>query len=421
MQPPKLFLRFALFSGLALAAAVGLALLLASRNANDRARNRALGDATAVARQFASDDLSRSAFRWPRPAGAGSDLPLFLAGFFTPTTAAHDPAQVILYSRNGIVTYAADHRLIGTRAADFDARARGARASAVQRRQEHPVRVRPGEVRLWGADSTRRDSARAELRADRRRDPRRLHHAGDHDRAGARRPLSRDAADHAPRRAQPPAELRRARRARCDRRPLERCDHRSLVRGRDHVVERRSGDDVRLELRRRPRQVDRVPPACSRRVRRRVGARPRSHDAPTEGRHAGRGVGDDVADSRLGRRARRLVDHRPRRDGARAARSRVARGLPAGGGRPLCRRDCTRLRRGARRDRHGRCESSSRSVVEARPRQDPCSDCARLFARRAAACGRRRAGCATGATRPQRGDHSTQHRSSSSSRETASP
>ena len=71
MQPPKLFLRFALFSGLALAAAVGLALLLASRNANDRARNRALGDATAVARQFASDDLSRSAFRWPRPAGAG--------------------------------------------------------------------------------------------------------------------------------------------------------------------------------------------------------------------------------------------------------------------------------------------------------------------------------------------------------------
>jgi PAS domain S-box-containing protein len=119
MAPPKLYLRFALFSGLALVAAVGLALLLASRNANDRARNRAVGDAAAVASQFASDDLSRSAFRWPRPAGApGSDLPSFLDLFFTPTTAAHDPANVVLYSPRGIVTYASDHKMIGTRAVD---------------------------------------------------------------------------------------------------------------------------------------------------------------------------------------------------------------------------------------------------------------------------------------------------------------
>jgi PAS domain S-box-containing protein len=119
MAPPKLFLRFALFSGLALVAAVGIALLVARWNANDRARSSAVGDATAVARQFANDDLSRSAFRWPRPAGAtGSDLPPFLDGFFTPTTAAHDPAKVVLYSPQGIVTYATDHRLIGTRAND---------------------------------------------------------------------------------------------------------------------------------------------------------------------------------------------------------------------------------------------------------------------------------------------------------------
>jgi PAS domain S-box-containing protein len=126
MAPPRLFLRFALFSGLALAAAVGLALLLARWNVNDRARSRAVGDATAVARQFASDDLSRTAFRWPRPTGAaGRDLPPFLDLFFTPTVAAHDPAKVVLYSPQGIVTYASDHRLIGTRAGDM-ARVRAA-------------------------------------------------------------------------------------------------------------------------------------------------------------------------------------------------------------------------------------------------------------------------------------------------------
>ncbi len=130
MAPPRLFLRFALLSGLALVAAVGLALLLARWNANDRARSRAVGDATAVARQFASDDLSRSAFGWPRPAGAaGRDLPPFLDLFFTPTVAAHDPAKVVLYSPQGVVTYASDHRLIGTRA-DDPARVRAA--------MEHP-------------------------------------------------------------------------------------------------------------------------------------------------------------------------------------------------------------------------------------------------------------------------------------------
>lgn len=119
MAPPKLFLRFALVSGLALVAAVGLALLLARWNVNDRARSRAVGDATAVAKQFASDDLSRSAFRWPRPSGsAGSDLSSFLDIFFTPTTAAHDPARIVLYSPQGIVTYATDHRLIGRHADD---------------------------------------------------------------------------------------------------------------------------------------------------------------------------------------------------------------------------------------------------------------------------------------------------------------
>ena len=126
MAPPRLFLRFALFAGLALVAAVGLALLLARWNANDRARSRGLGEASAVAKQFASDDLSRSAFAWPRPKGAaGRELPPFLDLFFTPTTAAHDPASVVLYSPQGRVTYARDRRLIGAPADDL-ARVRAA-------------------------------------------------------------------------------------------------------------------------------------------------------------------------------------------------------------------------------------------------------------------------------------------------------
>ena len=119
MAPPRLFLRFAVFAGLALVAAVGLALLLARWNANDRAKTRAIGDASAVAKQLAGDDLSRSAFAWPRPNGSGGrDLPPFLDIFFTPLTAAHDPATVVLYSPQGRVAYARDRRLIGAPAED---------------------------------------------------------------------------------------------------------------------------------------------------------------------------------------------------------------------------------------------------------------------------------------------------------------
>jgi PAS domain S-box-containing protein len=119
LAPPRLFLRFALFAGLALVAAVGLALLLARWNANNRAESRAIGDASAVAKQFAADDLSRTAFAWPRPASsAGRDIPAFLDIFFNPTTAAHDPATVILYSPQGRVAYARDRSLIGKPAED---------------------------------------------------------------------------------------------------------------------------------------------------------------------------------------------------------------------------------------------------------------------------------------------------------------
>lgn len=120
MAPPRLFLRFALFSGIALVVAVGLALLLARWNANERAESRAVGEARAVANQLATDDLARNAFDWPRPAGAaGEDLLAFLDDFFSPTVSGHDPPNVVLYSPEGYVTYAIDRTLIGTRAPDL--------------------------------------------------------------------------------------------------------------------------------------------------------------------------------------------------------------------------------------------------------------------------------------------------------------
>jgi PAS domain S-box-containing protein len=119
MTTPRLFIRFALFSGIALVAAVAMGVLLARWNANDRARSRAAGEAKAVAAQLGRDDLARTAFQWPRPnGGAGADLLAFLDDFFSPTTSGHEPGKVILYSAQGFVTYATDRSLIGSQAAD---------------------------------------------------------------------------------------------------------------------------------------------------------------------------------------------------------------------------------------------------------------------------------------------------------------
>jgi PAS domain S-box-containing protein len=130
MAPPRLFLRFALFSGVALLAAVGLALLLVRWNVQDRARSRAVGEASSLAKQFSADDLSRIAFQYwgPRGRSAGNRLS-FVDNFFYPTVAGHDPAKVTLYSPGGDVTYAADRRLIGTHAPN---------ASLIERALTHP-------------------------------------------------------------------------------------------------------------------------------------------------------------------------------------------------------------------------------------------------------------------------------------------
>ena len=155
MAPPRLFLRFALFSGIALVVAVGLALVVARWNANTQAEKRAVGEATAVAKQLSTDDLARTAFDWPRPAGAaGEDLLAFLDDFFSPTVSGHDPPQVVLYSLEGYVTYAIDRALIGTRAPDpgvVRGAARGSRYTVADDLQDTYVPVTwaftPGTVR----------------------------------------------------------------------------------------------------------------------------------------------------------------------------------------------------------------------------------------------------------------------------------
>jgi PAS domain S-box-containing protein len=130
MAPPRLFLRFALFSGVALVVAVGLALLLVRWNVQDRARSRAVGEATSLANQFSADDLSRIAFQYWGPRGrAAGDRLSFVDDFFDPTVAGSDPASVVLYSPGGAVTYAADRRLIGTHTPD---------AGRIERALKHP-------------------------------------------------------------------------------------------------------------------------------------------------------------------------------------------------------------------------------------------------------------------------------------------
>jgi PAS domain S-box-containing protein len=100
-SPRRLFLRFVAAAAVALAAALVLGLLLARWDVGSRARERAIGEADAVAARFGSDDLARTAFT---PA-ARSD---FFDDFFGPLFGSYDPAAVTLYDAAGRVTYASE-------------------------------------------------------------------------------------------------------------------------------------------------------------------------------------------------------------------------------------------------------------------------------------------------------------------------
>lgn len=174
MAPPRLVLRFALWSAVALVFAVTAGLLLARWNANTQARNRAVDEAKAVATMLGRDDLARTAFDWPRPGGAGGgDLLSFLDDFFSPVVSGGTPATVVLYSPGGVVTYATDRALIGT-PADAPGRVHAAlgtpqfAVAGGQERSDVPVRWLFDPTQPRGVLEVRHDYApiAAEVRRD---------------------------------------------------------------------------------------------------------------------------------------------------------------------------------------------------------------------------------------------------------------
>jgi PAS domain S-box-containing protein len=111
LAPRKLFVRLAVATALAFAVALLLGLLLARWDAGHRARERALGEAGAIAARLGHDDLARTAF-------GASAQPEFLDDFFSSLTGGYEPAKVVLYTPSGRVAYASDRTLIGRPADD---------------------------------------------------------------------------------------------------------------------------------------------------------------------------------------------------------------------------------------------------------------------------------------------------------------
>jgi PAS domain S-box-containing protein len=116
-RPPRLVLRFALFAALALVLAVLAGLLFARAQANERAQQRVLDAANAIATRLGHDDLARTAFTWPPLAGA-RDQRAFLDDVLELELLGTDVRRVTLFSPNGRVTYSSDRSLVGKVAQD---------------------------------------------------------------------------------------------------------------------------------------------------------------------------------------------------------------------------------------------------------------------------------------------------------------
>jgi PAS domain S-box-containing protein len=110
-------LRFALFAALALVLAVVSGALLARAHANDRAQQRVLDAANAIAYRLGHDDLARTAFRWPPLQGA-ADQRMFLDDILELELLGADVRRVTLFSPTGRITYSSDRKLVGGVAPD---------------------------------------------------------------------------------------------------------------------------------------------------------------------------------------------------------------------------------------------------------------------------------------------------------------
>ncbi len=113
-RTPGIVLRFAVYAGVALVLAAGAGVLLARADATSRARSDVKADAGFLADRLARDDLSRTAFLWPRR-GDAADTTSLLDAALDPKDAAPDALRLTLVSPDGVVTYSSDHSLLGRR------------------------------------------------------------------------------------------------------------------------------------------------------------------------------------------------------------------------------------------------------------------------------------------------------------------
>jgi PAS domain S-box-containing protein len=116
-RPPRLLLTFAILSGIALAVAAVVALVLARMHAVDQAEDESWTEARAIAERLGRDDLARTAVQ--RPA-YGQDVAQ-LDDLFGVDALGPGIKGVTLYARDGRITYATDHRGIGKPAPDSEA------------------------------------------------------------------------------------------------------------------------------------------------------------------------------------------------------------------------------------------------------------------------------------------------------------
>jgi PAS domain S-box-containing protein len=112
-RDPRLVVRFAVFSGLALLVALAVGLAITRATAGSRARGDVRDDARFLAARLGHDDLARTAFLSARLTGAAD--PALLDEFLEPASLGRGVLRVTLFSPEGWVTYSTDHTRIGTR------------------------------------------------------------------------------------------------------------------------------------------------------------------------------------------------------------------------------------------------------------------------------------------------------------------
>ena len=115
-RPPRLVLRFAIYSGVLLALAAGSILVFVRHSERGRAEQASTREARVIADSLLSDRLGGSDFRQP---ATGTRLAA-LDRLFHQRVLVDDVVRADLVDPRGLVVYSTDHRLIGTASTDLD-------------------------------------------------------------------------------------------------------------------------------------------------------------------------------------------------------------------------------------------------------------------------------------------------------------